>query len=420
MNKIYVDNKLFMSSTTEYADVANKPMINSVELEGNRTSEELNMYTRTEIDNIIASGRSVLVSETDPPVNPKPNVLYYCKRLNQPMHVILYDSEGTAIDLGDAEGDISSKQDSLPRVVDPATGELKYEIGRNAAGDGWEIVSHTVAGAIKELDTNVQLRQKATDNAIVVKDGAGAVVPNVVGALNTLDTKIINLSTIVGQKITLVADKKNATRQYCFDEAFKAGAPLIWRNLTWDSASDLPSGVGSGTSGMCICCPSGSNSIATANRWGNMIWQSQGSGDIYVCYLNKGVPQPWRKVTIASGEQTPANVGGDFLEIKNGEYTYATRGGTIQMNDQRGSLKFMFGLNIRPCCILNPNNWTITIDDTSAQAKGYTYGLKWTAADSNALCYLFWDNTGGSSRIHYEESGASYFGRHMITFTTRT
>lgn len=79
----------------------------------------------------------------------------------------------------------------------------------------------------------------------------------------------------------------------------------------------------------------------------------------------------------------------------------------------------MFGLNTRPSIINNPNNWTITQDDTYAASQGYTYGWKWTAAGSNALCYLLWDNTGGSSRIHYEESGASYFGRHMITFTTR-
>lgn len=289
MNKIYVDNKLFMSSTTEYADVANKPMINSVELEGNRTSEELNMYTRTEVDNIIASGRSVLVSETDPPVNPKPNVLYYCKRLNQPMHVILYDSEGTAIDLGDAEGDISSKQDSLPRVVDPATGALKYEIGRNAAGDGWEIVSHTVAGAIKELDTNVQLRQKATDNAILVKDGAGNLVPNVVGALNTLDTKVINLETLVNQRAVAIPKSSQVTRQAMYDKAQEMGGLIVCHAVTWNNSSDNPSGVGNGTSGMLICSRGNVN-------WGSLLWQAQSTGKLYLNVYANGVVGDWQEV----------------------------------------------------------------------------------------------------------------------------
>lgn len=79
-NKIVINDQVVMQVATSYRELIEKPMINSVELEGNKTSSELGMYTSSEIDHMLAQMRSVKISETDPPENPEAGVLYYCDK----------------------------------------------------------------------------------------------------------------------------------------------------------------------------------------------------------------------------------------------------------------------------------------------------------------------------------------------------
>lgn len=50
--------------TTDYTALSNKPKINGVELTGNKTSSDLNMYTKTEVDEMIGDVEAVLETLT--------------------------------------------------------------------------------------------------------------------------------------------------------------------------------------------------------------------------------------------------------------------------------------------------------------------------------------------------------------------
>lgn len=98
-------------STTDYNDLANKPKINSVELTGDKTSSQLNMYDKDEVDRLIAQGRSVKLSVSYPPANPVANTLYYCYQgQDLPYKVVMYDSTLEMMDMGTTSVDLSGYQ----------------------------------------------------------------------------------------------------------------------------------------------------------------------------------------------------------------------------------------------------------------------------------------------------------------------
>lgn len=98
---------------------------------------------------------------------------------------------------------------------------------------------------------------------------------------------------------------------------------------------------------------------------------------------------------------------GDFKEIKNDSYELNMYGGEIQLNPQRDSLCVMFGYNIPVAVVSNPNDIPIT---TPTPAAPWTTAVQFTSA--NGTCKVLWDNA--NKKVRYEESGCSYFGRHLI------
>lgn len=107
---IYVvyDDEIDPSSTAiNYNDLENKPQINGQVLTGNKPLSSLNIYSKEEVKNLIAAGRSISVVPTKP-ASPSPNTLYYVETSTQSVyHVYLYDSNTQEADLGLSTIDLS-------------------------------------------------------------------------------------------------------------------------------------------------------------------------------------------------------------------------------------------------------------------------------------------------------------------------
>ena len=131
--KIMYNDKVVSNTITTYETLQAKPMINSVELRGNVSSAQINMYNKSEVDNMFASMRSIKVVE-ELPETPTANTMYYVGSTH-PYHVYLYDNMRMRIDLGESDTDMTMYQ----RKED----------------DELQTVSHTVVGGINEVNTNV-------------------------------------------------------------------------------------------------------------------------------------------------------------------------------------------------------------------------------------------------------------------------
>ena len=84
----------------DYLDLANKPAINGQVLTGNKTASDLNMYTAEEIDTMLAALRSIEVVSALPST-PKANTMYYVgPDADDNYSVYLFDSLTNEIDLG--------------------------------------------------------------------------------------------------------------------------------------------------------------------------------------------------------------------------------------------------------------------------------------------------------------------------------
>ncbi len=104
---VYDDEIDPSSNTINYNDLENKPQINGQTLTGNKSLSSLNIYSKEEVRNLIAAGRSILVVSTKP-TNPTPNTLYYVETSTQSVyHVYLYDSNTQEADLGLSTIDLS-------------------------------------------------------------------------------------------------------------------------------------------------------------------------------------------------------------------------------------------------------------------------------------------------------------------------
>lgn len=167
-SEIYINNQKVFSGITNYNELSNasKPQINSIMLEGNRTAGELNLMTKTEIQQLVAQSKTTEVL-ANYPVSPKEGVLYYIGS-SAPYNVCLYAKNDqdvlTRVDLGTTNVDISSKQD----VVD----------------NNLTTTSKNIVGAINENKANVDLKQNITDDTLITTNKT---IPT---AINEMETDI--------------------------------------------------------------------------------------------------------------------------------------------------------------------------------------------------------------------------------------
>lgn len=197
-NKIIVNGQVVAHSSNSYnnLDEVTLPMINSAKLIGNLTSSELNMYTKAEVEKLVASARSVKLVENYPS-SPSAGILYYVGT-EAPYQVCTYSTDTLArIDLGSTETDLSDYVKLIPSHKDE-TGKVIYEIGHNEGiDDGRELVAHSVTGIINEIDTALQDRVNVLENDLTTEN------KKVVEAINELnDVKI----PVVSTKKTSVAE----------------------------------------------------------------------------------------------------------------------------------------------------------------------------------------------------------------------
>lgn len=151
-NKLYKNNAVILKQTDSYNDLKNstKPMINSIMLEGNKTSDELNMYTKDQINQLIAQVRNVRYLQTIP-ADPQANTLYYVGTA-KPYNVYLYIEDSstgtlTRLDMGTTEIDLTEYQKSQDNSL--------------------QTTSKNIVGAINENKTNIGQKQNITDNTLI-------------------------------------------------------------------------------------------------------------------------------------------------------------------------------------------------------------------------------------------------------------
>lgn len=289
-NKIIVNGQVVAHSSNSYnnLDEVTLPMINSAKLIGNLTSSELNMYTKAEVEKLVASARSVKLVENYPS-SPSAGILYYVGT-EAPYQVCTYSTDTLArIDLGSTETDLSEYVKLIPSHKDE-TGKVIYEVGHNEGiDDGRELVAHSVTGIINEIDTALQDRVNVLENDLTTEN------KKVVEAIN-------ELKDAVDKRVTeKIGAYKNKSPQDIFNEVYEESAGVkVYNYVTW-GANYVPQGVSSYTSGGCVVHVNGDKDTAESSRYGAMYWQDQGNGDIYVCYLKQNVAQPWKKLEIDNG-----------------------------------------------------------------------------------------------------------------------
>lgn len=98
--KVIYNNKEVANTTLNYNELFNKPLLNSHELVGNTSLNDIGVYSKPQVDNLIASTRSIkVVSALPTPL--VANTMYYVgPDANNLYHIYLVDSSLTLIDLG--------------------------------------------------------------------------------------------------------------------------------------------------------------------------------------------------------------------------------------------------------------------------------------------------------------------------------
>ena len=98
--KVIYNNKEVANTTLNYNELFNKPLLNSHELIGNTSLNDIGVYSKPQVDNLIASTRSIkVVSALPTPL--VPNTMYYVGPDSTHLyHIHSVDSSLTLIDLG--------------------------------------------------------------------------------------------------------------------------------------------------------------------------------------------------------------------------------------------------------------------------------------------------------------------------------
>lgn len=98
--KLIYNNKEVANNTKNYNELLNKPLLNSKELIGNISLNDINVYNKKEVDNLIASTRSVKAVTALPSPLVENTMYYVGPDADNNYHVYLVDSALTLIDLG--------------------------------------------------------------------------------------------------------------------------------------------------------------------------------------------------------------------------------------------------------------------------------------------------------------------------------
>ena len=206
--KVVYNSKEIMNHTNDYNGLLNRPMINSVTLEGIKTVSDINAYTKEQVDELIGNSRSIEIV-TALPTNLIENTLYYVgPDANDFYDVYLVDEvrnvfhigtsqfgeyfAGRGIDI-DADNYITTKIDNKTIIVD-SENNLHAVLDIDAVP--------VMVGATSSVDGEKGLVPQpsiGTQNSVLRGDGVWASVINVihpVGSIYLSESKAFDPNTL--------------------------------------------------------------------------------------------------------------------------------------------------------------------------------------------------------------------------------
>ena len=242
-----IDDGTPAGDDADYLDLQNKPAINSQVLTGNKLSSDLNMYTSNEIDNMLASMRSVKVV-TSLPAAPVANTMYYLGPIDSEgtYHIYLYDSVLTQIDLG-------TSKDSV------YTGGTGIDIDAN------KVVSVKIDNASIKTNSSNELYAQELTAATSSAAGSKGIVP------------APGVNSNPGNKVLV----DNATWKNIADFMYPVGS--IYMSTTLDTAAKVQAAFGGtwtawGAGKVPVGIDTSDNDFKTVEKTGGAKTHSHGAG----------------------------------------------------------------------------------------------------------------------------------------------
>lgn len=135
----YIDAGDTFNTGIIYNGLTGLPELEGHRITGSKTAADYGLMTETEIKNMIASSRSIMLVDALPP-NPQAGTMYYVPNpLEGGYNVYIFDKNLNLIDLGSSEVDMSSYQSkvdpslvtdtkTLPQAINEVAGNLAAEI----------------------------------------------------------------------------------------------------------------------------------------------------------------------------------------------------------------------------------------------------------------------------------------------------
>lgn len=227
MSKMLYDKRTVGTTKNSYNVLTYKPSVNKVELIGNKTSSSLSMYTKQQVDNIIADAKNIRVVVALPRT-PELATLYYVGR-QSPFHVYFCTAFGELIDLGLSEPDTSEylrihneELNTDNKDVVPAINELHDEVYDDpaqvstiGAGDCVKDINSieattgvisklttsdktSVTNSINELDKDIGDAEELTEDSLV------DAINNIEDSKSILEVKVFVLNNVVAINANLL------------------------------------------------------------------------------------------------------------------------------------------------------------------------------------------------------------------------
>lgn len=204
--------------TTDYEDLTNKPQINGVTLVGNKTSGDLNMYTKTEVNNLIAQSggaMSQVVTKVDPDMRDpaiEDKIAYLTSnsgvlniRLTTPIPAVLRKYGYDVILTGYVQGTTSANIINLAGVTSKGYScmlSLRLSSVSNFKNSELTILSDdgtTVADNSYKINTMNLVATPTADNPNVVKAQTGSInISDSALNINDKDFVTLKLKTTYG------------------------------------------------------------------------------------------------------------------------------------------------------------------------------------------------------------------------------
>lgn len=179
-NKIYVGEDLIAENYGVYNDMLDKPTINGCPMQGYLTNDDVNIYSKERIDELIENSKEIRTYPDESSFVPEPNIQYYIGPDENGDYVVqVYTEDGEKIILGDTKTKVDTIQEKLPIT------NGRYDIGHNPnVTDNRILSSHKVTDSINELDSLSKPKLN------IVNNGFETTQKSTSGAINEVNTKL--------------------------------------------------------------------------------------------------------------------------------------------------------------------------------------------------------------------------------------